>query len=434
MAERALDILVLHGMGPKRTWFSGVADVELMFPKYDKNNHYFTHNCFLTIPDFIVDYPFDAVIMMSTFMDKVAARGLNSRWIRQYEFLKKSEAVKIVFPQDDYWFSEIKDQFYVDYHVHKVHPISPEFAWPELIPRYLNVGGLAEMGYTTYVTPRVRALKEFFKPWDARALDVVYRATKTPKAPNRFGLIKGVIGDRFLMAMGESKLRVDISTEKSKLLYGDKWYEFLARSKCVLGSNSGSSVRLANHQVYEKLLQYQLENPDSKGLDIEAAIFSCDDRNRSYTCISPRNVEAAMIGTLQLLTPGEYGGFLKPYKDYLPIDENCSNISEVCDVLKNKRMCLEIIQNCRDSIEQEKKLNVENLIEATISFVHVNRKGRHSGKSEILRRSTVRKLELYSTIAVTCKDLFLSFPKFILSKMPFGVEQKSRNIIKKVFR
>ena len=29
------DILVLHGMGPRNTWFSGVADIELMFPLYD---------------------------------------------------------------------------------------------------------------------------------------------------------------------------------------------------------------------------------------------------------------------------------------------------------------------------------------------------------------------------------------------------------------
>ena len=100
-------------MGLKDKWFKGVADIELMFPKYDKHNNYIVHNCFIKIPDFIKKYPFDAIIMMSTFMDKnVGPKIFTNQWLPQIEFLKNSKAKKIVFSQDDYWFSEIRDKFY----------------------------------------------------------------------------------------------------------------------------------------------------------------------------------------------------------------------------------------------------------------------------------------------------------------------------------
>ena len=351
-----LRILVLHNMGPKKRWFAGVSDVELIFPKYDFSNNYLTHNCYLKIPDFIQKYQFDAILMMSTFIDAVSCRGLNGDWFKQFKFIKDSTAVKIAFPQDDYWFSEIRDQFYVDYKIDRVYPICEPATWGDLIPNYLQSGGSVKQGYTTYITSEMLENKKYDKKWDERSFDIVYRAKKTPTVPNRFGYLKGIIGERFLNRAKKFNLKTNISTHPAEILHGQNWIRLLANGRSVLGSNSGSSVNLRNHFVQERLEKYQTENPAATWNEIEEMIFDKKDRNKSYTCISPRNLEAAMVGTLQILTPGSYSGVLKANRDFLLLEENCSNSEKIVYQLKNYKICKEMIDCSFNSI-----LNKTNL-------------------------------------------------------------------------
>lgn len=378
-------------MGYERNWFAGVADVELLFPKNDRENNYLIHNCYVALPKVVQDYEFDAVFMMSTFMDKVTQYGLQGRWIRQFDFLKKTSATKIVFPQDDYWHSEIRDSFYVDWGIHKVFPVCPPESWPELIPRYLEMGGSAELGYTTYITNYMKRISRFAKPWNERALDVVYRAKRTPGAPNHFGVIKGIIGDRFLSSIGEDTwLKCDVSTDPRKLIRGDSWYEFMGASRAILGSNSGSSIRLRNKEISLKLQRYQNENPECTSEEVEEAVIPPIDRNKSYTAISPRNLEAAMLGTVQILVPGEYGGFLIPHEDYIPLMEDCSNIDQVLDRLRDHEYCVQVASSCERKLLNAKELDANRFVESVIEFVraiHADVKRSNNFKfEELLKR------------------------------------------------
>ena len=364
------DILVLHGMGPRNTWFSGVADIELMFPSYDQYNRYTTHNSYMKIPKAVKNYQFDAIIMMSTFMDFVASHGCKSNWIKQYKFLKTTSCPKIVFAQDDYWFSEVRDEFYTEFKIDKLYSVCPEKDWPELFPNFLSIGGKVKQGYTTYMTPAARELTGYFKKWDDRLYDFVYRAKKTPSAPNRFGFIKGVIGERFLKKINQNQYKCDISTDSKKLLYGSSWYKFVANSKAILGSNSGSSVRLRNHQIDNNLRQFQINFPNATWDAVESNVFDQIDRSKNYTAISPRNLEAAMLGTLQVLTPGDYSGILKAKKHYIPLEEDCSNLEEVLAYLRDKEFCLTIIKTCREELENFSEFQVEKVISDVSQFIH----------------------------------------------------------------
>lgn len=372
-----LKILVLHNMGPRNKWFDGVADVELMFPKYDKTSLYLVHNCFIKIPNYIRDYPFDAILLMSTFMDGVVM-GLDSIWMQQFEFIRTSKAVKIAFPQDDYWFSETRDRFYVDYKIDKVFPVCPESSWPDLVPNYIKSGGCLEQGYTTYLTPHMLSHHQFMKDLKGRKYDVVYRAKKNPAAPNRYGYIKGILGEIFTKAVtNRNDLRLDISTDPKKMFYGKSWIEFIADSRAILGSNSGSSVNLRNREVYEQLLKFQHLNPYYSSDQVECSVFNENDRQKKYTAISPRNLEAAMVGVLQILIPGDYSGFMKPYHDYVPLKEDCSNVDEILEILKDESLCLNMIQNCYNSILSQNSLNVGNVLNGTLEFVRSKVKRSH---------------------------------------------------------
>jgi hypothetical protein len=369
-SNKRLNVLVLHGMGKPRRWFAGVADVELLFPNNDQENNYLVHNCYLPLTEIVQNFEFDAVFMTATFMCQVYGNGLEGKWIKQFDFLKHTSAIKIVFPQDDYWHSETKDAFYIGWGIHKVFPVCPPDSWPELIPRYLESGDSVEQGYTTYITDYMRNITQFAKARDERDFDVVYRASQTPTAPNHFGFIKGIIGDRFLTAIGEdSGLSCDISTNPLKLIRGSAWYKFIGASKAILGSNSGSSIRLRNRRIASKLQTYQAENPKSSLDEVEKAVIPEMDRNKSYTAISPRNLEAAMLDTVQILVPGAYGGFLEPWEDYIPLAEDCTNIDQVLGHLRDRAYCTQVATSCKRKLLGAKELNAERLIEQVIAFV-----------------------------------------------------------------
>lgn len=369
----ALTILVLHGLGESSSWLKGVADVELMFPQYDKKNKYLVHSARLALPKEVSRYPFSAIIMTSTFMDRVVEHGLSSRWIRQYDFLKSATARKIVFPQDDYWQCEVRDQFYVEWSVDEIFPVCPPSSWRELIPGSMSAGITVSQGYTTYVTPLMQNLSEHSKPWAERDYDVVYRASRMPTAPNRLGMIKGVIGDRFMQAFGaKTGFKFDIGSGAGALIVGSDWHKFVGNSRAILGSNSGSSIRLRNPDVARAILNYQLRHSEVSIEQLEEATVPDVDRGKNYTAISPRNVEAAMLNTLQILVPGDYSGILKPYEHYIPLDENCTNIEEVLAILKDESRCKRIVDNCRSQILGRAELNADRFMFDVLNRVSPN--------------------------------------------------------------
>jgi hypothetical protein len=416
-----LKILLLHAMGPPKKWFVGVSDVELMFSLYDKNNKYIVHNAFIKLPKLIQDYPFDAIIIMSTFMDKVTSKGLSSRWIKQYDFIKYFAGIKIVFPQDDYWFSEIRDKFYVDYGIDRVHPVCPKESWQELIPKYIQSGGNVKQGYTTYITPRLRDLQLLEKPYDERKNHVVYRAKKIPTAPNRFGYIKGVLGDCFLGKVDSLNFSFDISTNPKDLIHGEKWHQFIANSKAILGSNSGSSVRLRNKEVFQRLRDYQLKHTEKTGDEVEEAVFAPNDREKEYTAISPRNIEAAMLGTLQILVKGPYGHILRPNIDYVALLEDCGNANSLMEIVEDEKTSVEIINNCKERLFNAHELQVENIISDTILFIvnNLEKKLGSRNKKSRIRFETLSKFnDSWAIISIHLKSVYLEILTKISKFLP----------------
>jgi hypothetical protein len=360
----------------KRNWLSGVADVELMFPKYDKLNNYVVHSCFYKLPAFLKTVDFDAIIMTSTFMSIFVGNFTvgNDAWISQYEFLKKSTAEKIVFAQDDYWFTEVRDSFYIDYSINRVFLVCPPESWNELVPNYISKGGEVAQGYTTYVTPYIRGLSKYNIEWTDREYDIVYRGKKNPKVPNHIGEIKGQIGDSFLNNLSSdnrNKLKLDLGNS-GVIIKGENWYKFLTNSRCILGSNSGSSVRLRNVEMMDKLLTYADQYPHLSYYKIEQEILGKDDRNRDYTAISPRNLESSALRTVQFLVCGSYSGMLEAHKEYFPLQEDCSNAEECINFLRDTSACKEMIDKSRIALLENPELDCFRYINKTTDFIRKN--------------------------------------------------------------
>ncbi|MDC1135644.1 hypothetical protein OAT45_02950 [Alphaproteobacteria bacterium] len=343
-------------------------DVELMFPQYDHANEYLIHNSFVNLPNYIKKLDFDAVFFTSTFLDQVAAFGLHSKWLSQFQFLKNSTATKLAFPQDDYWYSDVRDAFYVEFQLSKVFPVCPPETWNELLPKYISSGGVVEQGYTSYLTNKSLALQKLSKPFENRKYDVVYRANKSPNFPNKYGFIKGHIGEVFENNLTNNFLKLNISTDPKKFIYGKKWFYFLGDSWCVLGSNSGSSVKIRNSDIAYKITQFRQQNPKKRWDEVQFETIPIEDQNKQYTALSPRNIEAAMLGVVQILTPGPYGNLLKSGQDYILLEEDGSNVNDVVKQIKDIDKCTQIVSNCRKKVLSHSDLYAENMINKCLNF------------------------------------------------------------------
>jgi hypothetical protein len=100
--------------------------------------------------------------------------------MKNFEFVKYSDAVKIAFPQDDYDCSEILDNWMVDWGIDLV--ISPLADNPdicEIYRKYSQIGKI-ELGYKGYIDKDFFDLKNKVMPFEKRKVDICYRARKLP--------------------------------------------------------------------------------------------------------------------------------------------------------------------------------------------------------------------------------------------------------------
>lgn len=365
-----LQILLLHGLKSEKKGFLSVADNEMAFARYDEANFYVNQSWYTPVSRFVSTHQFDAVFVTSTFMDAVTRSKSGGRWLSQYDFLKSSRLFKVAFPQDDYWFSEIRDSFYVDYAFDVVFPVCPQETWLDLLPQFLKSGGAVLQGQTAYVTPAIMALVGREKEWGHRSHDIVYRATRYPKVPNSIGEKKGVLRELFLNALGEyQNVSLDLGGTGSSYFLGDHWYEFLGSSRATLGSSSGSSVLLRNRAMFDVATQMEIENPDLTRAELEEQIFPSADRGKSYTALAPRNLEAAALGVVQLLTPGSYGGFLVRGKDFFELSENCDNAAEAVELLRDPVRSRTYIDSARETLIYSKSLSFQAHRDLVISLI-----------------------------------------------------------------
>ena len=94
----------------------------------------------------------------------------------------------------------------------------------------------------------------------------------------------------------------------------------------MLGVESGASVFDFTGEIQSKVEQYEKENPGADFYEIRDKFFKKEDGKISLNQISPRCFEAAALKTLMILYEGEYSGILVPWRHYVPLKKDHSNI------------------------------------------------------------------------------------------------------------
>lgn len=363
-----INALVLHWMGDPRFYREAVRSLEYMLPETRPDVNCIVHDTDIPFPEYLKEVDYDLIILGPTFLCNRYYPVCLQRVIKEYDFIKYSSACKVALPQDDYDCSAILDNWMTDWGVDCMYAVIPDH-WDLLYPKF-SKNKLIKLGYTGYISEKWIDSWKNPKPFSQRKIDVSYRASKLPANFGSIGQLKWRIAENFLQGIGTNQegYQLDISVNPKDMIPGDAWHSFLENSKFCLITPSGSSLFDEFGTIRNCVQVYTSKFPNASFDEIENHCFQGQDRKYELTAISPRNLEAALSKTVQLATPGSYSGLMTPFDHYIPLEENCSNIKDVLDNMRDETLVTRIQENCRETMLSEKRLRIRTIADEIIEL------------------------------------------------------------------
>lgn len=245
-----------------------------------------------------------------------------------------------------------------------------------------------------------------------RNIDVGYRGRKLGFWYGGLTYEKWDIVNKWNHYTLNENLRNDISYKEDDRIYGQNWLEFIKKCKVHLGVESGASVMDFTGEIERTVSKHMQKYPDDDFFKVRNLYFKELDGLYKLNQISPRVFEAIALKTGLVLYEGEYSNILQPWRHYIPLKKDFSNIKEVISCIKDD----DYLQNMVDLTYQEIGLNSQysykNFIENFDSYIN----------EEFILRKKI-KIDNYYNL-----DQF----KKLVSQLTF--KEKSRKMIRFFYR
>jgi hypothetical protein len=334
MSQNTKKILVLYRQPGFRHGMR-LAIRENLYALDSLNGSYKTlyYNTVLSVPKWLRNLKFDAVVLHSTF--------LCMRWRPNFDLRKSRlnwistlKCPIIALPQDEYDHSEILDEWLHEWNVSVIFSCFDERVRKILYPRMCQKAKFLRC-YTGYIDDKVaEGVRNKLTPLKNRPYDVVYRAAHLPYWFGSHGQVKHRIADLISGWARDNGLRCDISTNQKDTIVGYRWLDFLASGRCVIGCESGSSVLDPRGEIQAKIQKIVEENPNLSFEQISALMPNGWD-SHSFFAVSPRHFEAIITKTCQILVEGDYDGIFEADKHYIALRRDYSNLEEVLERIRD---------------------------------------------------------------------------------------------------
>lgn len=334
--HRPLDVLML--CGPFQNMAATVEDHIRAIERCSRNR------CFMfpLMGDFLVDLDlsrFDVVIVHYTI---VACHDLFLS-PRSRERIRQFNGLKAMFIQDEYRFVDATVATMQHLGIDVLFTCVPESEVEKVYSRHKLPRTRKVHVLTGYVPEHL--LKQPVAPPAARKIDVGYRGRALPAWLGELGQEKWRIGDRFSRDAAAYGLQCDIAWREEDRLYGAAWIKFLTSCKAMLGVESGASVFDFTGEIQRRVEEHRRRDPEVTFEELRARYFKDLEGRIKLNQISPRSFECAALRTVMILYEGEYSGILKPWRHYIPLKKNHSNMAEVVAALRDEKLCEGIADN-----------------------------------------------------------------------------------------
>ncbi len=293
---------------------------------------------------------YNVVMSVDTYLSPLA------RWR-----IARFGGTKAAFIQDEYRFVNRTVSVLRTLGIDVLFTCVPEDQVPLVYARDALPGLRTVSVLTGYVAPQL--LTRPIVPYDARPVDVGYRARRLPPWLGRLGMEKAAIADRFAADAPAHGLRVDLSTAEEDRLYGEAWLDFLGHCKATLGVESGASVFDFDGSIEERSRAFLAAHPGATFEELHHNVLAEVDGRIRLNQISPRCFEAAAVGTLMVLYPGDYSGVLVPWRHYIPLEKDHRNMGEVVEAIRDPATWERITAQARSEVAENPRYSFEAMVE-----------------------------------------------------------------------
>lgn len=279
---------------------------------------------------------------------------------RMMEQVRSFSGVKALFLQDEYSHTnkviERIKYMGISHLFTCVHESEMEKVYPEkLLPGLIKIQTLT--GFVPEALLKVKTL-----PFKERTKDVVYRARRISAWYGRLGQEKWQIADKFQHYSQRYKLTTDIAFREDDRIYGSAWIDFIQSSKATLGVESGASVFDFTGTIEKQVMSHETLYPETSFEELEKLYFPELDGKIYMNQISPRAFESAALKTMMILYEGRYSDILVPWRHYVPLMKDFSNLPDVIEAIRDESTWNEITKNAYQEIALNPKYSYQNFI------------------------------------------------------------------------
>ena len=265
----------------------------------------------------------------------------------------------VAIAQDDFWANKLLDNWCMDWDVDRIlTPISNDL--DVLYPRSIKTKEF-RTALTGYVKsgpiPQTALLRD-------RPIDLGQRVRDMPPHLGRLAQAKSKQAVVMATAATSAGFKVDVSTRVEDSFIGAAWFDFLSSCKFTVGMKGGASLHDPYGLTHTKVQAYLARHSEASFDEIERKCFKGKDMKHEFTAISPRLFESSMAGTCQILQRDDYLGVLEPWRDYIPLERNFSNVNEVVSTMRDLDKCQEIVTNARIALVDSQMFDYSQLVDS----------------------------------------------------------------------
>lgn len=360
---KPLSVLILHNVEDLYNARKSTLDYIFCFERYSPRNNYLYQRITLALTETIRATSWDVVILDSTALGicTFRPRELFLAEKEKWSFLRSIPAIKVAFPQDDANHGGLLDEWFEEIAIDAMYSVRPEHK--RLLYPKTSARAEVRRTYSGFVDDHtLNEIRCFSKPFAERQVDLGQRVTFYPPRGGRLARVKGQAAEIMKKAGLERGLKVDISTRPEDTLLGTDWYRFLGNCKFVPGAEGGMGLWDPYGVLYDRIEEYLTKNPGAGFEEVEEACFPGLDGKYSFPGFSPRILETAMCGCCQILVEGEYLGVLRPYKHYIPLRRDFSNLDEVFDLMRDEARVQSIIAAAYEALIESPEFRYSNFV------------------------------------------------------------------------
>lgn len=332
-----------------------ILDHIFAFKKYSIYD-YNVLSIFGDIPDWVVLSRFDALVIHYSLI------ASNDNYIskKSRELIRRFNGLKAAFVQDDYrWINDTVDAL-AYMRIDTLFTLADQ----DIVDKVYSPIKLADVRKVTVLAGYVpeKLVNMDVPDYESRKIDVGYRARKLPAWMGSHTLQKWQIAEKFIADNDKINLNIDISCSEDDRIYGDKWIQFVSNCKAILGTESGASVCDYTGDIQRNVENYELSHPDATFEELRDMFFKDEDCKIMMNVISPRCFESAALRTLMIMYEGAYSGVLVPWRHYVPLERDHSNIELVRDIVKSPDQAKKIINGAYTEIAKNEKYTFRGMV------------------------------------------------------------------------